>query len=129
MALASPTKAFAPAPALGHAWPARLLSIGGQERAHRNSNHMSDVRVGRLITGIEKERLEDGGATRLEELRRRDLAVINGQISGGDLSLEIAAKHRYPDRRARFVEHLADRRHALRDADHRAYRRQEAGLV
>src|SRR6266446_1460461 len=84
----------------------RIASVGGQERTHRNSNHMNDVRLGWQIASIEEEPLENGGATRIEELRRRDLAVINGQIPGGDLSPDIAAKRRHRDRRTCFVEHL-----------------------
>src|SRR5262245_21226641 len=107
----------------------RIASIGGQEHPHCNSNDMSDVRLGWQIAGIEEEPFENSGATRIEELGRRDLAVINGQIAIGDLSLEIAAEHRHPDRRARIVEHLANRRHALRNADHRAYRPHQARLA
>jgi hypothetical protein len=40
---------------------------------------MNDVRLGWQIASIEEEPLENGGATRIEELGRCDFAVINGK--------------------------------------------------
>jgi hypothetical protein len=46
--------------------------------------------------------------------------------ASGDLVFEIAAEPRDASRGAGLVELLADRRHAFRDADHRAQRRLRA---
>src|ERR1700730_14641506 len=62
--------------------------VGSQERADRNADHVVDALLGRCIAGIEEERSENRGVARIQELGRCDLAVLNCQNPGGDLTLE-----------------------------------------
>jgi len=66
--------------------------VGSQERADRNADHVVDALLGRCIAGIEEERSENRGVARIQELGRCDLAVLNCQNPGGDLTLEIMTK-------------------------------------
>src|SRR5215510_7441367 len=106
----------------------RLMSrVCRQERAYRDADDMIDAFLGRRRSKVEHQRLEHGGLAGIKKLRCGDLDIGDREMAGRDLVLEIAVEPRDAGGGPGLVELLADRRHALRDADHSAQRRLPAG--
>src|SRR5215472_15987594 len=83
-----------PTPA-GHRQPEELSRsggatlVGGEDCSDRNPDHMVDPLLGRRRGKIEQYRLEQRRLAGIEELRRRDLAILDREHAGLDLGRQI----------------------------------------
>lgn len=78
--------------------------IGGEEGLHRDADDVAYPLLHRRLAEIEQHRLEQGRLTRIDELRGRDLAIIDGERAGPDLILEIAGQKRDSMGRTGFIK-------------------------
>jgi hypothetical protein len=88
-----------------------------------------DALLARHVAGVEQQRPKDRRTAGIQELRRRDLTVVDGEATGGNLALKIAAQCGDPERRTTLVKIPTNLRHAFRDANHRAQRRHGTGAA
>ena len=72
------------------------------------------------VAEIKDHRLEQSRLARLDELRSRNLAIVDHEHSGLDLAFKIAGHERDPMAGAGFVKGPADLGHAFGDGDHRS---------